>query len=346
MRRPFCMVLASFVLATAALAKGIAVAPDSYVSVILPTPETSVTLDIQTRQQGFLSPYALFPPNDLGALRFAATDGQGHPVDLRGARPLPAGTYHVVVSAEHGSLSPFNLQLRSLALSDGFEPNDSAEALRQVDLPFTGVLTLRARDDQDWFGFDVPGPGIVLVRLAPPPGGMGQQVAVQMNAQDEGLPNGTARWVEIAADATGVAHRYFDVTQAGSWRVKAYSVRDSSAADEASLRLDLVFFPDQGAGASGPSLVALGVAPDDPNIEQLRLRMRAQGRNVLVTNDPEQIAAALLAAAQPKPQLAERNWTLPLTAAGGLLLVGLAGLGWWLWTRRGRVRVAATPNIS
>lgn len=310
------------------------IAPGTYVSIVIPSPEVEILLDLRTETTGFLSPYALFPPNDLGAITLAATDARGNEIDVRGSKPLSAGLYHLKVGAERGSRTPFNFQIRLLGLSDDYEPNDRAEEARNIRIPFAGEIALRSREDEDWFRFDVPGPGIVLVRLAAAPGIARARLSVQAGRENSDENPDEAPWTDVASDEAGVARRYFEAAKAGTWLVRTVSGDLPATGDEANYRLDVSFYPDK--GPQGPALVLLGVSDEDAGIQQLRLRMRAQGRNVLVTNDPIEIAAALLAAAAEQADAPSSLWSRILRAVAALAFAAAVGGGiyWWRRTRR------------
>lgn len=304
--------------------------PDQYAQIVLGTAGASVSLDVRTSQEGYLVSSPMLPPPELGTLHVTATNARGAAVDIKGAKSLPAGIYHLRVTADGASPEPFNYGVRFVSWKDRFEPNDTARTAAKIELPFNEAIALRDSGDQDWFSFDLNGPGVLLVRLTSP--AARSELLVEANAQnDPELRQGAkpatgddASKITKFGNGAGVARRYFEVTARGAWLVMAKLGADPAAdGSEMSARMDIVFYPDKPSRDMTPALVALGTSDTDPAIEQMRLRLRAEGRTVLVTNDPNEIARALTAVAlAPIPGA---RWPVWLWLVIGLGILGGAG---------------------
>lgn len=308
---------------------------DAYTQILLGSVGAKEVFEVRTRHEGFISPFVQLPPPELTAFHFEATDEAGKTVDLASARPLPAGLYRIVVTANAASSVPFNIAFRTLRFAETEDDSNTAQNPISVSLPFTRQMALRAADEQHWYRLDVPGPGVLLVRLASLSHatsgvfGVGPVVPVAMGANY--MP---PLLTEVSADGSGVAHRYFEIKEAGAWFVRAgVSSSVPLGGDEGAQRLDIVFYPDKGNEAETATFVALGVSPDDPGIQQIRLRMRAEGKNVIVTNDPKVIAKSLSDVGRKyRPSLFATSggwWT-----AVGIAVLVAAAVGYFLWRRR------------
>jgi hypothetical protein len=339
MRRLLAGMLFAALMAGPALGANVSVAPDDYAEIVLASPKASVTLETRLERDGYLSPYVLLPPPELGALHYAATDEAGKPVDLRGAKALTAGLYRVRVTADGGSPYAFNIALRLATWHDAWESNDTPATAAKVELPLTAAIGLRAKADADWFSFAVPGPGVLLVRLASPLSGPAPMLTVESDAQNDPALNpeakgATPRRTDVGADKN-ISRHYFEVKAAGTWLARAQATADAPAdGDETASRLDIVFYPDSGAAPDRPALVALGISPDDPNIQQIILRLRAEGKSVVTTNNPKEIAAALLSASRPPPPQPRSYWWYGFGAVLLLLLAAGGYFGWTYYRRR------------
>lgn len=336
------LLAAALLLLVSAQAHAIArIQPGDYIEITLSRAGHPAVFEIELEEASLLTPFALFPPSELGTLKFDARNEDNAAVDLRGATPLPRGVYRISVSSEHASPAPFNVTLRTLGTAEDFSAHSTMETALEAELPVSAVLALRTQKDTAWYKFEVPGPGVVLVRLVSLNKAPGAALLVETDVTD-GPAKSVSGGTTVNAANAGEAVRYFEAKGAGTWRVRA--TNDSSepvTGDEAAMRLDIVFYPDAPDDGTAPSFVVLGTSPDDPAIQQLRLRLRAGGKKVLVTNDPKAIEKALIAAAHPRPApslvdrvLEGRSW-LTWAAALGLFVLAAGGYGIWLWRRRG-----------
>ncbi len=199
---------------------------------------------------------------------------------------LPAGRHELDVSGGPVGEGETVIQVRPQFLppNDAFEPNDTPETARRVDLPFHRVVRL-AHGDWDWFEVDPGGRAILGVQLLGLRGGYdGPQIRV-VDAAGTDLytsPAGTGGWNGMRYVRVERGPVFVGVTDSSPW---AEQQPDGFKTLEI-LRVEPV------TGISG-RLITLSVETDDPAFYQLGLVGEGLGMDVRAANEADRVAAEL-----------------------------------------------------
>lgn len=235
---------------------------------------------------------------------------------------LPAGRHDLVLQAtprEDGQAMEIQGRLRLDPPYDGFEPNDSRDQARRIELPFYQVIRL-AQGDEDWFRVDEPRGGVIGIHLHHAFDGYdGPQITVldadggvMLETADNAFAWRSMRYVR--SDGRPVWVRLTDSRAWGENQAGAFKA------------LEIVhYMPD--APVNG-TLVTLGLESDDPSFYQLGLVGEALGVRVRGAGQAEAVASELARAVDT------RHLPLwPFGLAASLLALGLTGGGYWYLSR-------------
>ncbi|MEE2525718.1 hypothetical protein V0U79_05015 [Hyphobacterium sp. HN65] len=222
---------------------------------------------------------------------------------------LPAGRHQLAVSGGPAGEGETVIQVRPhfLPPNDAFEPNDTPETAREVELPFHQVVRL-SHGDWDWFQVDPGRRGILGVHLLANRGGhYGPQIRV--------------------VDADGV-ELYLSPTDQGGWNGMRYvrvdsgpvfvGVTDSSPwADQQPdgfKALEIVRIEPM--TSSSGRLITLSLETDDPSFFQLGLVGDALGMDVRAADEADRVATELAQVVRGEGFRSDgRNWIIWLIPA-------------------------------
>ena len=199
---------------------------------------------------------------------------------------------------------------------DAFEPNDTREQARRIELPFYQIIRL-SNGDPDWFRIDADSGGVIGIHLHHFGNGYeGPQIAV-LDADGEIIfqtANNSFAWRGMRYVRSEGRPIYVGLNDSRGWE------EGNAGAFKA---LEVVHYRPN--GAVNGSLITLGLANEDPSFFQLDLIGEALGARVRPAGEAESVASELARAAGIAPR-ALWPW---LMGAGLLLLAVLAAAGFW-----------------
>lgn len=199
---------------------------------------------------------------------------------------LPAGRHNLVLSGGPMGQGETVIQVRTsfIAPNDAFEPNDTPETARRVDLPFNQVVRL-ASGDWDWFEIDPGGSTVLGIQLL---GSTGSYTGPQIRVVD---PAGVALYASPATIGGWNGMRYVEVERGPVF----VGVTDSSpwAGHQPQGFKTLEIMRIDPIGDFSGRLITLSLETDDPSLFQLDLVGRALGVEVRAADEAGRVAAEL-----------------------------------------------------
>jgi len=248
--------------------------------------------------------------------------------DVKGASSalvvLADGRHELVLQGQaraDGEAMEIQGRLRLDPPFDAFEPNDFRDQARPIDLPFHQVIRL-AEGDEDWFRIEAERGGVIGIHLHHAFNAYdGPQITVYeadgtLIFQTNSSAYGWRGMRYVRSEGRPILIRLTDSHAWSGNQVAAFKA------------LEIVHYaPD--APVNG-TLVTLGVESEDPAFYQLALVGEAVGTQVRGASQAEAVASELTRAVEVRPAPLWPYWL-----SGLLLVIGLAGGGYW-YLRRGK----------
>jgi hypothetical protein len=202
-----------------------------------------------------------FATAELGNINLVVRDSNDKIIDWQRAAALPAGDYQLAVSAGGTSPITFYLKITLTEPLDEFNFNISRETAAEVDVPWRRHLQVRDQNSPGWFRLNVSQPGILAINVNPP------QAKLFYSVEDEK----GALLYKIAEEYDNAGTRYMRV-EGGNYFLILWGENGGNVEVEVSL-----FAPnplvDEGSG-----WVAIGVAENSSDMQQLKLISEASGK--------------------------------------------------------------------
>lgn len=215
-------------------------------------------------------------------------------------------------------------RVRAVPPSDAFEPNETPQTARAVDLPFHRIVRL-AHGDWDWFRIDPPRSGVLGIQLHGWRGaysGPAIRVVDANGAQLYQSPGDPGGWNGMRYVEVGNRPVMVGVTDTSPWQ-------DRQADGYKALEIVLV----EPIGRARGQLVTLGLGDGDTAWQQLNEIGTALGIELREANEAEAVSSELSRVVEGTPQWRMPLWQIVLLLA---LAGGLAGGGCWAWWRARR----------
>jgi hypothetical protein len=288
---------------------------DEMISVRLDKSGATRTIPFSLAEPRILRMQAYFPPTEVGEVFFQLKDAADKEVAWDGDRTVPAGEYHVVVSARGASPQDFPVKI----LSDSLPvPDAGRDAKSATRLPLGSRVHTRLRVESEaaWFRIDPAHAGIlsVQVRLS---SGQGTPMFAIMGPDKKPL-------YRTGGSKEYLGARYAPVEAGKRYYLKLWADLGGGAIVE----LETMVFglrPGKGGG-----LAAMGVPDGSELMGQLDLVAQATGTRLTKAETPQQLRRELEEAMGVRPP--GSGWAV----AGWILGLGGIGAAAWFWWRRPR----------